>query len=47
MASKLTVYNGALLVLGERKLASLSESTPSRRKLDTVWDDDGVKHCLE
>lgn len=47
MASKLSVYNGALLVLGERKLSSLSEDRAPRRRLDTVWDGGGVKKCLE
>jgi hypothetical protein len=46
LASKLSIYNGACLVLGERKLSSLSENRPSRRRLDSVWDDDGVKSCL-
>lgn len=47
MASKLSVYNGACLALGERKLSSLAENRPSRRRLDSVWDDDGVKSCLQ
>lgn len=47
MASKLSVYNGALLVLGERKLASLTEARASRRRLDSVWDDGAVKTCLQ
>lgn len=47
MASKLSIYNGALLVLGERKLSSLSAAQASRRRLDSVWDDDGVKSCLQ
>lgn len=49
MASKLGVYNGALNIeLGERKLSSLTENRPSRRRLDTVWDGDtGVLWCLE
>ena len=47
MASKLSLYNGANLILGERKLATLSENRPSRRRLDSVWDDGGVKFCLE
>lgn len=46
-ASKLSVYNGACLALGERKLSSLTENRPSRRRLDSVWDDDGVKSCLQ
>lgn len=47
MASKLTVYNGALELLGERKLASVSEARAPRRRLDSVWDEGGVKYCLE
>jgi hypothetical protein len=48
MASKLSVYNGALRILGERKLASLSESRASRRRLDSVYDGDtGVLWCLQ
>lgn len=47
MPSKLSVYNGALLALGQRKLSSFSENTVNRRRLDSVYDDDGVKACLE
>lgn len=50
MTDKLSIYNGALRVLGERKLHSvqgLSENRESRRALDTVWDNDGVITCLE
>lgn len=48
MASKLSLYNGALLILGARKLTSLSQNVASRRRLDTVWDGDtGVLRCLE
>lgn len=47
MASKLSLYNSALEVLGERKLASLAENRAPRRRLDSVWDDGGVKYCLE
>jgi hypothetical protein len=47
MASKLSIYNAALLVLGERKLASLTEARAPRRRLDSVWDDNGVKTCLQ
>lgn len=45
--SKLALYNGALLLLGERRLASLGESREPRRALDDVWDQGAVKHCLE
>lgn len=47
MASKLGLYNAANLIIGERKLSSLTENRPSRRRLDSVWDDDGVKSCLQ
>lgn len=44
---RLKIYNGALLICGDRDLASLSENAESRRLLDLVWNDGGVKHCLE
>jgi|AGTN01.3.fsa_nt_gi hypothetical protein len=47
MADKLSVYNGALLALGERKLVSVTENRASRRRLDSVWDANGVKSCLQ
>lgn len=47
MTTKLTLYNGALHVLGERKLASLSENREPRRVLDDVWDAGAVRYCLE
>ena len=37
-ASKLSLYQNALLLLGERKLSSLTENRESRRVLDLVWD---------
>lgn len=46
MASKLGVYNAALLHIGERKLSSLSEAREPRRALDDVWDTT-VAYCLE
>jgi hypothetical protein len=45
-ASKLSVYNDALLHLGETRLASLTEARSPRRALDEAWDD-GVEYCLE
>lgn len=49
MASRLTVYNGALTkYLGERKLSSVTEGRASRRRLDAVWEGDtGVLWCLQ
>lgn len=46
--SQLALYNGALVKhLGERKLASLSESREPRRVLDDIWDQGIRKECLE
>jgi hypothetical protein len=47
MTDRLKIYNGALMILGERELASLSEERESRHKLDQVWNDNGVKRMLE
>lgn len=47
MTTRLARYNKVLLELGERKLASLTESREPRRILDEAWDDDFVNYCLE
>lgn len=48
MADKLSVYNGALRLLGERTLASLTENREPRRLLDSVWyNNEAMKFCLE
>jgi len=51
MATQLSLYNGALRIVKERKLASLAEDRQSRRLLDDAWDDGqtggAVKYCLE
>lgn len=47
MTDRLSIYNGALRLLGERRLASLTENREPRRLLDDVWDDDGIRACLE
>lgn len=47
MSTQLTLYNGALLLVGERFLASLSEECETRRLLDQVWSSGGLKYCLE
>lgn len=47
MTSKLSLYNNALMLLGERKLANLTENRESRRALDAAWDDGAVSYCLE
>lgn len=47
MITRLQLYNSALLLLGERNLASLSENREPRRLLDHVWDTGAVDFCLE
>lgn len=44
---RLKIYNGALLICKERSLASLTEIREPRRILDEVWNDGGVRYCLE
>lgn len=46
MPSKLSLYQRACQILGERRVASLSESSAMRRRLDTIYDAEGIKHCL-
>lgn len=46
MTDKLSLYNGALRELGERKLGSLVENREPRRVLDSAWDGEAVKTCL-
>lgn len=38
MATKLQIYNKALQLLGETRLASTSEDVPQRHELDVAWD---------
>jgi hypothetical protein len=47
MTDRLSIYNGALRKVQERKLASLTENREPRRLLDDIWDDGGIKACLE
>lgn len=47
MTTKLSLYNDALLLCGERFLVSLTEEREPRRLLDQVWASNGVKTCLE
>jgi hypothetical protein len=46
VANKLSLFNGALRELGERKIASLSENCERRRVLDSIWDNDAIRTCL-
>lgn len=44
---RLKIYNGALMICGERSLAALTDNNEPRRALDEVWNDGGVRYCLE
>ncbi len=44
---QLGLYQGALRMVGERKLSSLTEARGPRYLLDDVWAEDPVKACLE
>lgn len=44
---RLKIYNGALLLCAERQLGSLTENREPRFLLDLVWNDAGVRFCLE
>lgn len=44
--TQLAVYRAALLHLGERRIASLTENVPARHALDDAWVDT-PGHCLE
>lgn len=46
MTTKLALYNDALLILGEEKLASLSEARAPRYALDDAYDA-ALRYCLE
>ncbi len=46
-ATRLSIYNGALLLCGQRALASLTVAEESRYLLDTVWNNQGIDGCLE
>lgn len=48
MTDQLSIYNGALIAMGSRILATLSDNVESRRVLDAVWNSGQFpKHCLE
>lgn len=44
---RLKIYNGALLICSEQQLASITENREPRHLLDLVWNDGGVRYCLE
>lgn len=47
MTDRLSVYNDALVLCGERMLASLTEDREGRRLLDHYWNNNEVYECLE
>src|SRR5690349_13054654 len=47
MADKLKLYNSALLICGERRLATLTDNVESRRILDAIWDDGAIVSTLD
>lgn len=46
MADRLSIYRGALTLLGGANITSLSEDRPEKRALDAVWEN-GVNYLLE
>jgi hypothetical protein len=46
-ASRLSLYNQALALCSERRLASLTEEREARRLLDDSWGAGAVDYCLE
>jgi len=47
LTSRLTLYNDALLLCGERSLDTLNDNVEPRRLLDQVWNSNAVDACLE
>lgn len=47
MASRLSIYNGALNHLGQRRLGSEVEDSESRRLCDELWEGGFVRYVLE
>lgn len=45
--TKLSLYNNALLLLGQRRLTSDTEATETRYKLDVAYDQEAANFCLE
>ncbi len=47
VATRLSLYNGALRICGDAKLSTITENREPRHLLDDVWDGGALKHCLE
>jgi hypothetical protein len=46
-ATQLSIYNGALTILGERRLADLDENREPRYELDDIWDNMMFERVLQ
>lgn len=44
--TQLSLYNGALFLLGQGSLSSTSEDRETRRALDNVWNRRAIDYCL-
>lgn len=47
MPTQLSIYNGALTVLGERQLADLDENREPKWELDAIWDNEMTNRVLQ
>jgi hypothetical protein len=45
--TRLKIYNGALLIVGERSISALTDRVEPRFLLDNVWNDGGIRYCIE
>ena len=45
--TQLDLYNGALLLLGQRRLTSLTEDREPRYRLDGAFNREAIRYCLE
>lgn len=45
--SQLSLYNGALRIIGQTQLDTLTDNVEARYYLDGVWDNNAIKYCLE
>ena len=44
--TKVALYNGALMLIGDSLLSTATDNTDSRYKLDAVYDNGAVDYCL-
>lgn len=46
IATRLSLYNGALQIIGAKRLMTLTENREERRALDDVWDRGAIDTCI-